>query len=337
MLAARTLILETGLALSITVSSASLAVAQPSDIKTLAEQLFAQGRELARANKWAEACPKFEASLRYNAGIGTRLNLATCYEKIGKLASAWALFRDTAALALRAGDAVRHDYALEQAAALLPRLPKLTIAGPRTPPPGFAVTRDGLALDLATLGTALYVDPGSHVVTASAPGFEQFNATLTVGEAESESVVIREPTPSRRPVADPKLQRGEERGNPAGRSELRRTQRLVGISLAGGGAVLTGAGLLFGVRARASYNDARTLCGAELICPNDASFEQGKDLVSRARTQATFSTALVITGIAAAVAGAVVWGTAIQREHAEAAVMPVVTDRDVGFAIMGRF
>ena len=131
---------------------------------------------------------------RLRRGIGTRLNLATCYEKIGKLVSAWSLFRDSAVHARRIDDTERHDYALEQAAALLPRLPKLTIARPTTRPPGFTVTRNGVELDLAMLGTALYVDPGPHEVTASAPGFEPFKTTITVSEAEAGSVVIRELT-----------------------------------------------------------------------------------------------------------------------------------------------
>jgi hypothetical protein len=33
----------------------------------------------------------------------------------------------------------------------------------------------------------------------------------------------------------------------------------------------------------------------------------------------------------------VAWVTAIKREHADAAVMPIVTDRDLGVAIVGRF
>lgn len=200
MLAARSLILGAGIALTITVPNAGLVLAQSTGSKALAEQLFEQGRELAKTNKWAEACSKFEASLRYDVALGTRLNLATCYEKTGKLASAWAMFRDSAALASRADDAARRDYALQQAMALVPRLPELTIAGPTSPPAGFAVTRDGLALDLATLGIALYVDPGSHVVTASAPGFEPFRTAIAVGEAESGSVVIPEPTPVRTAV-----------------------------------------------------------------------------------------------------------------------------------------
>jgi len=61
----------------------------------LAEQLFNQGRDLSKVNNWADACPKFEASLRYDPVLGTRLNLATCYEHVGKLASAWGLYRES--------------------------------------------------------------------------------------------------------------------------------------------------------------------------------------------------------------------------------------------------
>jgi hypothetical protein len=68
---------------------AGRAYAQSSDTSATAEQLFDQGRELVKANKWAEACPKFEASLRYDLALGTRLNLATCYEHASTLLSAW--------------------------------------------------------------------------------------------------------------------------------------------------------------------------------------------------------------------------------------------------------
>src|SRR4051812_17855482 len=144
--------------------------AQPSDTTSLAQQLFNQGRELAKNNDWAAACPKFEASLRYDPALGTRLNLATCYEKVGKIASAWGIYRDAAELAGKAGDPKRRDYALKQAVALEKRLPRLTItASAQTA--GLAVTRDGVPIDPSAFGTPLYVDPGSHEIKASAPGF----------------------------------------------------------------------------------------------------------------------------------------------------------------------
>jgi hypothetical protein len=217
-------------------------------------------------------------------------------------------------------------------------LPKLTITGPATPPPGFGVARDGIALDLAALGSALYVDPGPHEITASAPGFEPFKTTVTVSEAQSESVVLPELVREKTPPVEPQPRpRPEQPEVPVGGAEQARTRKLIGIGVAGGGALLTGVGLFLGARASSTYDDAKALCGAELICENDTDFEKGKDLIDRARTQATVSTVLVVSGIAAAAAGVVVWFTAPKRERAETAVVPVVTDRDLGVAVMGRF
>src|SRR5215471_5318240 len=126
---------------------AGRAHAQSGNDSSIAEQLFNQGRELAKANHWGEACPKFEASLHYDPALGTRLNLATCYEHVDKLASAWGLYRESSELASQAGDVKRRDYAQKQAAALEPRLPRLAIAPPARPPAGFVVKRDGMAID----------------------------------------------------------------------------------------------------------------------------------------------------------------------------------------------
>jgi len=166
------------------------AQAQAGNSSALAEQLFNQGRDLVKANQWAEACPKFEASLRYDPVLGTRLNLATCYEHIGKLASAWGLYRESVELAKKAGDTKRAEYAQKQASALEPRLPKLAISAPANPPAGFVVKRDETTVDAGALGVALYVDPGTHQVTASAPGFETFTVTVTVTEGKTETLAV---------------------------------------------------------------------------------------------------------------------------------------------------
>lgn len=232
--------------------------------------------------------------VRANSGVdASRPTVAACYEKIGKLTSAWVLFHESADLARDAGDTIRQEFALKQISALIPRLPRLTIAGPTKPPPGFAVTRDGASLGLDTLGTELYVDPGSHEVTASAPGFDPFTVTLTVSEGQYESVVIRELTPTKPPVAEPQQPRPEQ---PIGGTDPGRRRKLLGLGLAGGGVVLTGLGFLFGAQAISTYHGVESLCGASLICDNNTGFERGKTLIDRARTQATFSTALVITG-----------------------------------------
>jgi tetratricopeptide (TPR) repeat protein len=136
--------------------------AQSVNAKATAEQLFKQGKDLAKANQWAEACPKFEASLRNDPTLGTRLNLADCYEHIGKLAAAWGLYRDAIELARKAGDTKRADYAQKHATALEPRLPKLAISVAGQSPSELVVKRDDTSLGAGELGVALYVDPDRH-------------------------------------------------------------------------------------------------------------------------------------------------------------------------------
>ena len=49
---------------------------------TQARALFREARKLMDKGKFEEACPKLEASLRLDDGMGTRFNLAHCLEKL---------------------------------------------------------------------------------------------------------------------------------------------------------------------------------------------------------------------------------------------------------------
>jgi len=354
--------------------------AQSSDNTALAEQLFNQGRELAKRNDWAAACPKFEASFRYDPTLGTRLNLATCNEKLHKLASAWAHYRGAAEVAGKMGDTQRRDYALQHAAALEPRLPRLTIAPPAHVPDNLSVTRDNVALDVAVLGTPLYVDPGVHEIRATAPGGQPFTISITLRESESQTVTIPElarklpPTPelprparplpprAEPPRAEPQPPRAEpprieppgavpprteqpappeppERAvHPLTEAPASRTRKRVGIGIAAAGGVAIGAGLVFGVKARSTNSEVRTLCGADLAC-DAPDFDRGHHLVEDARSQALTATVLVAAGTAAVVTGAIVWLTApAERPGPVARLVPILDRGDkVGLAITGRF
>jgi hypothetical protein len=91
-------------------SAASVRAAGSTD-KVSAEALFDEGRKLMAAGKFADACPKFEASQELDPGVGTMLNLADCYEKTGRTASAWAEFRETVSAAHNAGSRDREEIA----------------------------------------------------------------------------------------------------------------------------------------------------------------------------------------------------------------------------------
>jgi Tfp pilus assembly protein PilF len=87
------------------------AFAQSAGDKATAEALFGDGRRLMAQGNYRDACPKFEASVKLDPGVGAILNLADCYEKNGQTASAWAEFREASAAARAAGSKDREDLA----------------------------------------------------------------------------------------------------------------------------------------------------------------------------------------------------------------------------------
>jgi hypothetical protein len=293
---------------------ASTALAQPSDSVAAAEQLFEQARQLFDQGDYVAACPRFEASLKLDPALGTLLNLATCYEKLGKTASAWGHYREVIALATKAGDTVRIQIARERTKALEPTLPKLTIHPPNKPIAGLVVTRDDAQLEAAELGVAFYVDPGEHVISASAPDRKPWSDHVTIGDGETKEIEL------------PDLALAPHATAPAGgvttiiREDVDpgRGTRVFGLTLGGAGlaAVITGVGI--GFAARASWNSAFSdgLCdrGTYLCTP------AGQDLADTARTRALIANIVGGAGVALIAAGTVLYFTA--PHHTDLGVTP---------------
>ncbi len=145
----------------------------------LAESLFREGKRLSSERKFAEACPKFAESYKLDPGLGTQLNLALCHESEGKPATAWAEFSEAMSRAKREGDNERAQLAEEHMRALEPKLAHVTIAlAPGAAVPGLIVKFDTRELASAALGVQIPVDPGKHVLEASAPGKETSTQTF---------------------------------------------------------------------------------------------------------------------------------------------------------------
>lgn len=155
----------------------------------LAQALFDEGRALLERGDHAAACPKLAESQRLDPGGGTLLNLALCHEGEGKLATASAELEAARAQAVKDGRKDREQLADAHLAALAPRVPRLAVELPSRPL-GFEVHVDGLRLAPEALGVATKVDPGTHVVEATAPGHQPARVELRLDAGEHRTVTL---------------------------------------------------------------------------------------------------------------------------------------------------
>jgi hypothetical protein len=171
----------------------------------LAESLFREGKRLSAERKFAEACPKFAESYKLDSGLGTLLNLAICHESEGKPATAWAEFSEARSRAKREGDNDRAQLADEHVRALEPKLAHVSVAlAPGAAAAGLVIKFDTRELPQAALGLPIAVDPGKHVLEASAPGKEPSTQTFDTPATPSTVTItvpvlkdsVSAPTPS---------------------------------------------------------------------------------------------------------------------------------------------
>lgn len=329
-----------------------LAHAQSTSKTVVAEQLFQEGRVLMASEDFKEAVLKLQASLEVDRSSGTLGSLGVCYERLDMLASAWVHYREASALAERQGNADRAKAASAAAAALEPRLPRLTIMAPADAIPELVIERGGDALTSTTLGTAIYVDPGEHEITATAPGFQPFSHTVEIAEGESLMVEIptltplREPAPAEEAVTARGAAQGQQvtQALPSAADDTRdvkepgRRQRIAGLMTGGLGATVLTTGLIVGATVFSAWEkpfDSDECDRDTLVCT-----PEGQSRTETARGRANLSNVLVGIGAAAAVTGAVLYFAAPSRRPAPrdaAHVTPIVSSDMFGISVRGGF
>lgn len=157
-----------------------------------AEALFRDARALSRAGKHEAACSKLAESQRLDPAIGTQFRLAECYEKIGRRALAWRLFNEVAEAAKRSGRRDREEQARELADALRARVALIAIhvAAGAASAAGFQVVLDGASLPAAEWDRPIAVEPGEHVVSATAAGRAPWSHAILAREGATFAIDI---------------------------------------------------------------------------------------------------------------------------------------------------
>jgi hypothetical protein len=305
--------------------------------------------------RFAEACPKLEESLRLDHGMGTQFNLAHCWEKLGRTASAWALFLDVAAAARAGNQPDRETAARERAKVLETKLARLRIDVPE-PSRDMQVSRDGQDVGRAAWGTAMPLDPGKHTITVSAPGKKDWTSDVEV-PAANRTVSVKVPALTDAPLPQPVTQVSESSASEAPvEAEVTDTRRdgggsngqTVAAFIVGGvGLAAAATGTVFLIQSRQDNSAALELCRVPEVaadgtvtekCGTDEEQARWEGLVEDAKSNRTIG--LVGLGIGtAALATAVVLFVTADSGGSDSAfhVAPLLAKGMQGAAVSGSF
>ena len=278
-----------------------------------------------RSGKDEEACQTFERSQTVEPGVGTMLYLAECYEKLGRTASAWAMYREAASAAQEQGQSERAKKGATRAEYLTPSLSRLTlVVSGGAALPGLVVTRNGNVVPSAAYGAAVPVDPGEQKLAASAPGYALWSLSVDLppnGARITVDVPVLQPLP-----ASETAQLTQTAGDPtaAAAPSLHPTaaeqeqplqahstfHKPLAFTLGGIGIVALGVGGYFGAHAISENNKASD------ACPNDrCGSQQGIDHDRSAHHAATAANLLVAGGLALVAASVVIFLTRPREDH----------------------
>lgn len=203
--------------------------------------------------------------------------------------------------------------------ALKPRLAWVTVV--LKDPPQATVTIDGVVVPPAALGVKRAADPGFPEVAATAPGYEPFKQTVTVGPGEEKAVevtMLKLPEQAAEPAP---LASDVYRARP---SKLRRTASYVALGIGGAGLVAGGVTAAMALKKR---SDLRSEC-VESKCRSSSAKK-----ISTYHTYGTISAAALGVGVAGLATGVILLVTEPEQEPAQTAGLSVVPL--VGLGVIG--
>jgi hypothetical protein len=168
----------------------SVASAAPPDDRAAARQHWNQAEELKKKGKLAEACQHLEEVERLDPKLPTLMELAECNERLGKLVEAqaqWALARDRAKHDEKPQSKARAETRL---AAVEKRVAHLTLQLAAGAPAGAQVLRDDVAVEPASLASALPMNPGDHVIVVKLAGHDDAKYAVKLAPGDNQTLAI---------------------------------------------------------------------------------------------------------------------------------------------------
>lgn len=283
-----------------------------------AESLFREGKRLLDTGEIEQACEKFEASERIKTHNVTELNLADCWERVGRTASAWDMFVKLA------GSAKRDVLALEarkRAKALEAKLVRLTIeVTTDVELEDLVITRNDQVVDRAQWNQDVPVDPGEYTITAKAHNHEEWSTTIKIKTKDKTITVPKLDVATRD-------RRTEDRPEPPPNPNRSLS---IGLIIGGTAVIAIATGFAFHSKSLQDQSDE--------ICPTTRCGDvRGVELNQRARSEGWIANIGWGLGGAVVVASVVAWSIGARKPDRAITVTPVLTDDRAGFAVRGSF
>jgi hypothetical protein len=328
--------------------------AQTADDSATAERLFAKGSALVGNGHYGEGCPLLEQAQKLVAGIGVTLYVGACYEQRGELLRAWQQFRSAEELAAAKGDR-RAGIALARAERLWPRLARIRLVVPVTSDTtDLEITDDDVPLPRSSWSTERPVEAGVHRIRASAPQRQPWELSVDI-PAGPAAVALEipplKPLPAPAVASSPAAPAApaspasptsapapQPRGAPPsgladGIASPWEWRRVVGLAVAGVGAVAVGTGAAFGIDAKSKLDDSNSSGHCQ---PNDHCDATGMRERSDALKSAAFSTASFALGAACLAGGVALYLTA-PRPEAALSLSPRVEHAGASVVVQGHW
>lgn len=327
--------------------------AAPVDDPVKAKALSDEAVALANAGDFPSACMKLEESLALHQGLGTEFHLAGCWSKIGRTASAYALFEKVATRAHELGQSEREELTRQRMETLLPKLSRVRIDVP-SPATHLELRRDDSVVPESDWGKPVPVDRGSHEIRATADGKAPWSTKLDVtdpativavqvpalADVPQAAPAPAVPAPIRAAPAPLKVAPPPPGLEPRPDGSSQRTLAIIAGSV--GVAALAG-GIVEGAQYLDSNRQAKGICPSGLNCTDDEISRHGK-AVEQARGERTWAYVGVCVGSVAVAGAAYLFFSAPHtsagdRQRAAAfGVAPLVDGRGTwGGAVHGSF
>lgn len=283
----RASVIASAIAVAASLVSAPASAQTQEELKA-ARELFQEAFKDEQEKRYPEALEKFQRVAKVKESASVRYRIATVLAEMGRLRESRDMYRALAAAkpSLPPADQEIADSAAERAAELDKRIPKLAVRVQDDPPPDVRVTVDGSPVPVSSTPRTIELDPGDHVVSATARGSAPSEETVTLADGAGEvshTVTFTREKPIERPA------------EPASTSGA-----LPWIAIGGGGALLVTGSVLLILR-------EGLIDDIERACPNNTCPTRLRDSVESDRSDAKLfgplGGAFALVGLAAIGAG----------------------------------